>query len=112
MDVEPPFPGLGNVGTLIGSVCLIMLLFLLMTFLYVDVELIVQPYYASNFHPRFFWLGIKKIHLHSVFVGVEIWLHSHFTSALATGVWSASRLGCLTLKARVPFTHCRGMGVS
>jgi len=60
MDVEPPLPGLGKVGTLLGSVCLIMLLFLLMAFLYVDVELIVQPYYASNFHPRFFWLGIRK----------------------------------------------------
>lgn len=48
------------IGNLLGSVSLIKLLFLLMAFLYVDVELIVQPYFASNCHPCFFWLDIKK----------------------------------------------------
>ena len=58
MDVEPPFPGLSDIGTLLGSASL-MPLFLLMAFLYVNVELIVQPYYVSNCHPCFFCLGIK-----------------------------------------------------
>jgi hypothetical protein len=60
MDVEPLFPGLGSIGNLLGSVSLITLLFLLMAFLYVEAEVVVQPYYASNCHPCFFWLGIKK----------------------------------------------------
>jgi hypothetical protein len=74
MDVEPPFPGLGNIGTLLGSVRLIMLLFLLMAFLYVVFELKVQPYFESNCHPSFFWLGIKKF-ICTAFVsvgGVEV----------------------------------------
>jgi len=60
MDVEPLFPGLGSMGNLVGSVSLITLLFLLIAFLYVDAELIVQPYYARNCHPCFFCLGFKK----------------------------------------------------
>jgi hypothetical protein len=76
MDVEPPFPGLGNTGTVLFSVSLITLLLLLMAFLYVGVEGIVQPYvyYASICHPCFFWLGIKKI-ICTAFVrvrGVEV----------------------------------------
>jgi hypothetical protein len=111
-DVEPPFPGLGHIGNLLGCVSL-MTLFLLMAFLYVNVELIVQPYYASNFHPSFFWLGIKNSFARRLVcwgIGSIAPFTLHFGSGYRCLVSFRPRL--LDPQGKSSFYPSRGQGVS
>jgi hypothetical protein len=49
----------------------------------------------------------KVILLHAMkaYVGMEIQLHSFFTSALDNGGWSAERLNCCNPEKQPPNTH-------
>jgi hypothetical protein len=65
-------------------------------------------HWTFHIHVLSWWMYCSTICRHSVYVGVEAYLHSLLTSTLYGRQWSALRCGRFTIWVRAPGTHLVG----